>query len=78
MVEPPPGRRRAGPQRALRRCRHCASGPLAWGVQFHVEVEPGTVPKWAAVPEYERTLTEHPRAVHSLLAGGGADVTSPP
>ena len=30
--------------------------PLTWSVQFHLEVGPGTVPKWAAVPEYERTL----------------------
>ena len=30
----------------------------AIGVQFHLEVERDTVPKWAAVPEYERTLAE--------------------
>ena len=40
------------------RYRRCGSGPCAWGVQFHVEVGPDTVPKWAAVPEYERTLNE--------------------
>jgi GMP synthase-like glutamine amidotransferase len=34
------------------------AGPAAWGVQFHLEVGPGTVRKWAAVPEYARTLTE--------------------
>jgi GMP synthase-like glutamine amidotransferase len=40
---------------------HCAVqalrvGPCAWGVQFHVEVESSTIPKWARVPEYEETL----------------------
>ncbi len=34
-------------------------GPHALGVQFHVEVEAETIPKWAAVPEYERTLSAH-------------------
>jgi GMP synthase-like glutamine amidotransferase len=34
-------------------------GPHALGVQFHVEVDADTIPKWAAVPEYERTLSEH-------------------
>ncbi len=33
-------------------------GRFAWGVQFHLEVGHGTVPKWAAVPEYQRTLTQ--------------------
>jgi GMP synthase-like glutamine amidotransferase len=32
-------------------------GPCAWGVQFHVEVESSTIPKWARVPEYEEALT---------------------
>jgi GMP synthase-like glutamine amidotransferase len=31
-------------------------GRCALGVQFHVEVEPDTVSKWAAVPDYDRTL----------------------
>lgn len=30
--------------------------PLAWGVQFHLEVEPDTVHRWAAVPEYASAL----------------------
>ena len=34
-------------------------GPRALGVQFHVEVGADTIPKWAAVPEYERTLSAH-------------------
>ena len=33
-------------------------GRAAWGVQFHLEVEPARCAKWAAVPEYERTLAE--------------------
>ena len=32
-------------------------GPPALGVQFHVEVGADTIAKWAAVPEYERTLS---------------------
>jgi GMP synthase-like glutamine amidotransferase len=57
VVEPPPGalvlaRNNHSEVQALR------VGALAWGVQFHLEVGPGTVPKWAAVPEYERTLNE--------------------
>jgi GMP synthase-like glutamine amidotransferase len=40
---------------------HCAVqalrvGSCAWGVQFHVEVESSTIPKWAQVPEYEEAL----------------------
>jgi GMP synthase-like glutamine amidotransferase len=34
-------------------------GDHAWGVQFHVEAGPSTVPLWATVPEYERTLAAH-------------------
>jgi GMP synthase-like glutamine amidotransferase len=57
VVEPPPG------AAVLAHNEHCRvqalrAGPLAWGVQFHLEVGPGTVPKWAAVPEYKRTLDE--------------------
>lgn len=57
VVEPPSGalvlaRNNQSEVQAMR------AGPLAWGLQFHLEVGPGTVPKWAAVPEYERTLNE--------------------
>jgi GMP synthase-like glutamine amidotransferase len=57
VVEPPPG------GLVLARNEYCEvqalrAAPSAWGVQFHLEVGPGTVPKWAAVPEYERTLNE--------------------
>jgi GMP synthase-like glutamine amidotransferase len=34
-------------------------GLHALGVQFHVEVDAETIAKWAAVPEYERTLSAH-------------------
>jgi GMP synthase-like glutamine amidotransferase len=55
VVEPPPG------AVVLARNEHSAVQalrvpPVTWCVQFHLEVEPRTVPKWAAVPEYERTL----------------------
>jgi GMP synthase-like glutamine amidotransferase len=40
---------------------HCAIqalrvGRWAWGVQFHLEVGPDTVPEWSLVPEYRATL----------------------
>jgi GMP synthase-like glutamine amidotransferase len=58
VVEPPPG------AVVLARNEHSAVQalrvpPLTWCVQFHLEVGPATVPKWAAVPEYERTLVEN-------------------
>jgi GMP synthase-like glutamine amidotransferase len=58
VVEPPPGaavlaENAFSPIQALR------VGRSALGVQFHVEVSAGTIPKWAAVPEYERTLSSH-------------------
>ncbi len=34
-------------------------GLHALGVQFHVEVDAETIAKWAAVPEYERTLSAY-------------------
>jgi GMP synthase-like glutamine amidotransferase len=57
VVEPPAG------ALVLARNEYCEvqalrAAPSAWGVQFHLEVGPGTVPKWAAVPDYERTLNE--------------------
>ncbi len=58
VVEPPPGADvlASNDQSTVQALR---VGPLAWSAQFHVEVDAGTVPKWARVPEYERTLTEH-------------------
>jgi GMP synthase-like glutamine amidotransferase len=58
VVEPPDGaavlaENASSPVQALR------VGPHALGVQFHLEVSAGTIPKWAAVPEYERTLSDH-------------------
>jgi GMP synthase-like glutamine amidotransferase len=32
-------------------------GTCAWGVQFHVEAGPSTVPEWATVPEYRTALS---------------------
>ena len=31
-------------------------GPVAWGVQFHLEVGEATVAEWSEVPEYRATL----------------------
>ena len=31
-------------------------GPLAFSIQFHVEITPTTVAEWGAVPEYARAL----------------------
>lgn len=50
---------------------HCAVqalrvGACAWGVQFHVEVESTTIPKWAQVPEYEETLARTGSSALSL------------
>jgi GMP synthase-like glutamine amidotransferase len=32
------------------------AGACAWGIQFHVEVEPTTVTEWSSVPEYRQAL----------------------
>jgi GMP synthase-like glutamine amidotransferase len=58
VVAPPPGsivlaENRHSPVQSLR------VNDCALGVQFHVEVGPDTIPKWAAVPEYESTLAAH-------------------
>ena len=50
---------------------HCAVqalrvGSCAWGVQFHVEVEASTIPKWARVPEYEEALARTGSSAASL------------
>jgi GMP synthase-like glutamine amidotransferase len=50
---------------------HCAVqalrvGPCAWGVQFHVEVQSSTIPKWARVPEYEEALARTGASAASL------------
>jgi GMP synthase-like glutamine amidotransferase len=41
-------------------------GTCAWGVQFHVEAGPSTVPSWAAVPEYAATLARSCGSAGSL------------
>jgi GMP synthase-like glutamine amidotransferase len=75
VVAPPPGgivlaENPYSPIQALR-VNECALG-----VQFHVEVGLDTISKWAAVPEYERTLSAHfgsadalERAVEARLEG---------
>ncbi len=32
------------------------TGPTAWGVQYHVELTPRTVPEWGEVPAYRQSL----------------------
>ncbi|MFO1146430.1 MAG: type 1 glutamine amidotransferase [Rhodospirillales bacterium] len=41
-------------------------GTAAWGIQFHVEVTPQTVPEWSAIPAYAASLQR------VLGDGGGA------
>jgi len=41
-------------------------GTCAWGVQFHVEVESSTIPKWARVPEYDEALARTGSSAASL------------
>jgi GMP synthase-like glutamine amidotransferase len=51
----------------------------AVGVQFHVEVGPDTIPKWSAVPEYERSLSAHfgsPDALERAVADQLGEMTS--
>ncbi len=43
-------------------------GPVAWGVQFHVEVSSATVTEWAAVPAYRRALAANGHSVEWLAA----------
>ncbi|GIT24963.1 MAG: hypothetical protein CM1200mP41_10070 [Gammaproteobacteria bacterium] len=41
----------------LANARPCALGPKnAWGIQFHVELEPTTIPEWGSVPAYAEAL----------------------
>lgn len=42
-------------------------GPRAFSLQFHVEVEPTTVPEWAEIPEYAAALD-------SSFGAGGAEL----
>jgi GMP synthase-like glutamine amidotransferase len=65
VVEPPEG------AVVLAGNDHCAVqalrvGSCAWGVQFHVEVQASTIPKWARVPEYEEALTRTGSSAASL------------
>ncbi len=55
VSEAPPG------SRVLAFSDACAVQAMSWGkralsVQFHVEIEPGTVNSWAAIPEYGGAL----------------------
>ncbi len=55
VLEPPPG------ARVLVRSPACAVqaigiGERAWGLQYHVELTPATVPEWGFVPAYAQAL----------------------
>lgn len=34
------------------------AGPAAWGIQYHVELTPRTVPEWTRVPAYRQSLQD--------------------
>jgi GMP synthase-like glutamine amidotransferase len=38
------------------RCQAMRVGRWAYSLQYHVEVEAGTVKSWAAIPDYEQAL----------------------
>ena len=55
VKRPPPG------AKVLARSPACAvqamrAGERAYGIQYHVEITPETVPSWAGVPEYKSAL----------------------
>ena len=37
-------------------CQAMRVGQNAWGIQFHVELEPATIPEWGDVPAYAEAL----------------------
>jgi len=37
-------------------CQAMRVGPHAWGIQYHVELEPETIPAWGCVPAYAEAL----------------------
>jgi GMP synthase-like glutamine amidotransferase len=58
---------------------HCAVqalrvGACAWGVQFHVEVQASTIPKWARVPEYDEALARTGASAAALEAAVEANL----
>ena len=38
------------------RCQAMRVGERAWGIQYHVELEPSTIPEWGCVPAYAEAL----------------------
>ena len=51
-------------------------GPSAWSMQYHVEVEPDTVPNWSAVPAYRDALVKvmGESAVGAMAQGAAGNV----
>ena len=45
-------------------------GDNAWSMQYHVEIEPETVPTWGRIPAYEKALTQAlgPAALPGMIA----------
>ncbi len=39
-------------------CQAIRVGQNAWGIQFHVELEPTTIPEWGNIPAYAKALEE--------------------
>jgi GMP synthase-like glutamine amidotransferase len=37
-------------------CQVIRVGPAAYGLQYHVELEPETIPTWGAIPAYAAAL----------------------
>lgn len=38
------------------RCQAMRTGPRAWGIQYHVELEATTIPEWGRIPAYAEAL----------------------
>ena len=38
------------------RCQALRADTRAWGLQYHVELEPTTIPEWGCVPAYAEAL----------------------
>ncbi len=64
VAEPPEGALVLAATPACR-CQAMRVGRWAYSLQYHIEVEPGTVKNWSVIPDYEQAL-------ESLLGPGAA------
>ncbi len=46
----------SSPARPSAACQAIRVGRHAYGLQYHVELEPETIPAWGAIPAYEAAL----------------------